>query len=65
MTPETSAEICRLFFVEHWKVGTIAGQLGVHPDVVRRVLGLGPAPARAVHSGRAWSTPTASSSTRR
>jgi len=44
VTPETTAEICRLFFVEHWKVGTIASQLGIHPDAVRLVLGLGPAP---------------------
>lgn len=34
------AEIRRLHFAEHWKVGTIATQLAVHPDVVRRVLGL-------------------------
>jgi transposase len=33
-------EIRRLFYAEHWPVGTIASQLGVHPDVVRRVLGL-------------------------
>ena len=26
---------------EHWPVGTIASQLGVHRDVVRRVLGVG------------------------
>jgi transposase len=37
------AEIRRLFFAEHWKRGTIAAQLGVHPDVVARVIGpLGP-----------------------
>jgi transposase len=41
VTPETCAEIVRLYFVEHWRVGTIATQLGIHPDVVRRVLGLG------------------------
>jgi transposase len=42
---ETEAEIRRLFFAEHWKRGTIAAQLGVHPDVVARVVGsLGPAP---------------------
>jgi transposase len=41
-TPEFEAEIVRLHFVEHWRVGTIATQLGVHPDVVKRVLGLGP-----------------------
>jgi transposase len=35
------AEIRRLHFAEHWKVGTIAAQLGVHHEVVERVLGLG------------------------
>jgi transposase len=34
------AEIRRLFYAEHFRVGTIATQLGVHHDVVRRVLGL-------------------------
>ena len=33
-------EILRLHHAEHWPVGTVAAQLGVHPDVVRRVLGL-------------------------
>ncbi len=37
---EVEAEIRRLFYAEHWKVGTIATQLGVHHEVVRRVLGL-------------------------
>ena len=37
---EVEAEVRRLYFAEHWKVGTIASQLGVHRDVVRRVLGL-------------------------
>lgn len=37
---ETEAEIRRLFHAEHWPVGTIAAQMGVHVDVVRRVLGL-------------------------
>jgi transposase len=41
--PEREVEIIRLYFAEHWKVGTIAAQLGVHRDVVRRVLGLGDA----------------------
>jgi transposase len=36
---EMTAEIRRLYFAEHWKRGTIATQLGVHPDVVVRVLG--------------------------
>jgi hypothetical protein len=34
------AEIRRLHFAEHFRVGTIVTQLGVHHDVVRRVLGL-------------------------
>jgi transposase len=33
--------IRRLYFAEHWKVGTIATQLGLHHDVVERVLKLG------------------------
>jgi len=42
--PEIDAEVRRLFFAEHWKVGTIACQLDVHHDVVRRVLDLLPPP---------------------
>lgn len=37
---ETEAEIRRLYFAEHWPLGTVARQLGVHEDVVRRVVGL-------------------------
>jgi hypothetical protein len=40
-TLEQEAEMIRLHYAEHWRVGTIATQLSVHPDVVRRVLGLG------------------------
>jgi transposase len=36
--PEQVAEIRRLFYAEHWKVGTIATQLGLHPDTVRSAL---------------------------
>ena len=36
--PECQAEILRLFHAEHWKVGTIATQLGLHHTTVRRVL---------------------------
>lgn len=36
--PEMEAKILRLNEVEKWPVGTIASQLGVHPDVVQRVL---------------------------
>lgn len=42
-TPELEAEIARLYYAEHWKVGTIVAQLGTHRDVVRRVLGIGAA----------------------
>jgi hypothetical protein len=35
------AEIRRLHFAEHWNVGTIVTQLGLHHDVVERVLGVG------------------------
>lgn len=45
------AQIVRLHFAEHWKPGTIARQLGVHHDSVRRVL---------VHNG----VPEAARSTR-
>jgi transposase len=43
------AEIVRLHQVEHWPVGTIATQLRVHHDTVRRVLAqAGVPPVRAV-----------------
>ena len=35
---ETQAHIRHLFFAEHWKIGTIAQQLGVHHDAVRHAL---------------------------
>jgi transposase len=44
VSPAIEAEVRRLFFAEHWQVGTIACQLDVHHDVVRRVLGLLPPP---------------------
>ncbi len=45
VSKDTETEIRRLFFAEHWKRGTIAAQLSVHPDVVARAIGpLGPAP---------------------
>ncbi len=37
-TPAQDAEIVRLHYVEHWPIGTITTQLGLHPDVVKRVL---------------------------
>jgi transposase len=38
ISAEQVAEIRRLFFAEHWKIGTIACQLGLHPDTVRTAL---------------------------
>jgi transposase len=36
--PELRTEIRRLFYAEHWKVGTIADALGVHRDTVQRAI---------------------------
>ncbi len=36
--PELHTHIRRFFFVEHWRIGTIATELGVHPDTVRRAI---------------------------
>jgi transposase len=38
ITPEQHAEIRRLYYGEHWKVGTIAVALGVHHDTVRAAI---------------------------
>ncbi len=38
ISPETRAQIRRYFYSEHWKVGTIASELGVHPDAVRTAI---------------------------
>ncbi len=38
ISAEQRAEIRRLFYAEHWKVGTIASALGVHGDTVRRAI---------------------------
>jgi transposase len=39
ITADVEVEIRRLYFAEHWKRGTIATQLGLHDDVVKRVVG--------------------------
>ncbi len=36
--PETRAAIRRYFYAEHWKIGTIARELNVHPDAVRNAI---------------------------
>src|SRR2546421_4368406 len=38
ISPEIRAQIRRYFYVEHWKIGTIASELGVHPDAVRNAI---------------------------
>ena len=35
ITPAQRAEIRRLYYGEHWKMGTIAVQLGLHRETVR------------------------------
>ena len=39
---QLAADIARLHYVEHFPVGTIAAQVNVHPEVVRRILELPP-----------------------
>ena len=41
IAPDLAAQILRLHAVEKWRVGTIARQLHVHRDTVRRVLAAG------------------------
>lgn len=36
--PETHLQIRRYFYAEHWKIGTIAEALKLHPDTVRRAV---------------------------
>ncbi len=53
ITPEQKANIRRLFHGEHWKIGTIASELGLHSDTVRAALESerfkrGPAPRAAL-----------------
>src|SRR5664279_5702984 len=38
ISKETIAQIRRYFYAEHWKIGTIARELGVHPDAVRNAI---------------------------
>ncbi len=38
---EQVAEIRRLYYAEHWKIGTIAAHLGLHPDTVRAAVATG------------------------
>jgi transposase len=38
ISPDQYAQLRRLFYAEHWRVNTIAAQLGVHHDTVRRAI---------------------------
>ncbi|MGH7344150.1 MAG: IS21 family transposase [Candidatus Rokuibacteriota bacterium] len=38
LDPERLATIRRLYYAEHWKIGTIAVELGVHRDTVRAAI---------------------------
>ena len=38
ISPETHVQIRRYFYAEHWKIGTIARELNVHPDAVRNAI---------------------------
>ena len=38
MDAATRARIRRLFYAEHWRIGTISAELGVHHDTVRHAV---------------------------
>ena len=57
IAPELSARILRLYDIEKWRVGTIARQLHVHRDTVRRVLA---ASGRSVPSSSSSPAPSPS-----
>ena len=38
LSSELRVKIRHWFYAEHWKVGTIAQELGLHPDTVRHAL---------------------------
>ena len=44
ITEAQRAEIRRLFYAEHWRIGTIASELGLHTTTVRAALD-SPSPA--------------------
>lgn len=50
--PDIETEIRRLYFAEHWKCGTIAKQLGLHHDVVMRVVSPDRAAVSRVTAGK-------------
>jgi transposase len=38
ISPETRVQIRHYFYAEHWKIGTIARELNVHPDAIRNAI---------------------------
>jgi transposase len=38
ISSETRVQIRHWFYAEHWKIGTIAQELGIHPDTVRSAI---------------------------
>ena len=47
ISSEIRVQIRHWFYAEHWKIGTIAQELGVHPDTVRPAIEPEPLPPRA------------------
>ncbi len=39
IAPDVIVKIRHLYFAEHWKIGTIASQLGLHHDTIRAAIG--------------------------
>jgi IS30 family transposase len=38
ISSEIRVQIRHWFYAEHWKIGTIAQELGIHPDAVRSAI---------------------------
>ena len=57
ISPETRVQIRRYFYAEHWKIGTIAQALDVHPDTVRRAIEVERFPARRAAAAVSLSIP--------
>jgi len=39
ISKEQIAVVLRLYYAEHWRIDTIASDLGLHPDTVKRAVG--------------------------
>ena len=51
---ETVALIRHLFYAEHWKIGTIASEFGLHYDTVRRAVEADRFSRRVARSTAEW-----------